>query len=170
MSAFILRDWAVGQKILAADLQGHTDRLNELYPLSFSGNVRVQGGGKHGTAVYIPPPPPASSPGSSVFLAKVTAITGTGHTFAIKAKKYDATTSTLDSEELLVRKAMGHAVDDLIFITKPIGGTDLSISAVVVEWLEQYALPNPHGTRGDVIRVIDDDRKHGIDKVRYQYP
>jgi hypothetical protein len=108
--------------------------------------------------------------GSSTFLAKVTAVTGTGHTYAIKAKLYDATAAAVSGDELLVRKAMGHAVDDLIYITQPVGGTDLSISGTVVTWLELYALPNPHGARGDVIRVIDDDRKHGLDKVRYQYP
>lgn len=70
MSAFNLRDWAVGQRILAADLQGHTDRLNELYPLSLSGNVRVQGGGKHGTAAYFPPSPAVVS--QPWFPAKIT--------------------------------------------------------------------------------------------------
>jgi hypothetical protein len=169
MSFLNLRDWAVKQRVLASDFQAHTDRLRSVTPLTFSGNVQTQGGGRNGFHVHIPMPS-AVPPGSSDYLAKVTAVTGTGHTYAIKAKLYDATAAAVSGDELLIRKAMGHAVDDLIFITKPIGGTDISISGTVVEWREQYVLPNPHGARGDVVRVIDDDRKHGLDKVRYQYP
>lgn len=57
MSAFNLRDWAVGQRILATDLQAFTDRHNAVYPLSFSGNVQVRGALKQGMAVYVPPSP-----------------------------------------------------------------------------------------------------------------
>lgn len=57
MSYLNLRDWAVKQRILAGDLQDHTDRHNAYTPLSFSGNVQVRGGMLHGLHVHVPGTP-----------------------------------------------------------------------------------------------------------------
>ncbi len=111
MNNFVLRDWAVGQKILATDLQQHTDRINSVTPISFSGNVRVQGGDKHGIAVYIPDQTQLLQPLPMIHITS--AATGGGQYIAREVSYPDTWASTAD---LTATNLGDDGDDDVLFI------------------------------------------------------
>jgi hypothetical protein len=113
-----LRDWAVKQQILATDLQGFKDRHDAVYPLSFSGNVKVAGGMLHGMHVHVPDVAVIPSP-PEIRRVRVVEVNVATSPFVQLVKDIDPTTNESIGTTFPVVSIGKHTSADTFYVLRP---------------------------------------------------